>query len=43
MKPSETKQNIINIIKQYSIESGIPLQFLEKDVYAMKILALLSK
>jgi predicted nucleotidyltransferase component of viral defense system len=43
MKPSETKKNIINIIKQYSIETGIPLPFIEKDIYAVKILSILSE
>ena len=43
MKPSETKKNIINIIKQYSVETGIPLPFIEKDIYAVKILSILSE
>ena len=43
MKQSETKRNITNIIKQYSVETGIPLQFIEKDIYAVKILSVLAK
>ena len=43
MKQSETKKNIINILKQFSVETGIPLQFIEKDIYVLKVLSVLSK
>ena len=43
MKQSEIKKNITNIIKQYSIETGIPSQFIEKDIYVVKILSILSE
>lgn len=42
MKQYEIKKNITDIIKQYSIETGIPLQFIEKDIYVVKILSILS-
>lgn len=42
MKQYETKKNITDIIRQFSIETGIPLQFVEKDIYVIKILSILS-
>jgi len=43
MKPSETKKNIISIIKDYSQEFGIAPQFVEKDYYVVKVLSEISK
>lgn len=42
MKPSETKKNITDIIRQYSLETGIPEAFVEKDVFVLKVLSVLS-
>ena len=43
MKQSEIRKDITGIIKQYSIETGIPLPFIEKDIYTVKILSILSE
>ena len=43
MKPSETKKNIINIVKDFSQEFGIAPQFVEKDYYVVKVLSEISK
>lgn len=43
MKQSETKKNIIDIINHYSLSTNIPPQFIEKDIYVVKVLAVLSK
>lgn len=43
MKQSETKQNITNIIEEYSQEFGIAPQFVEKDFYVTKILSEISE
>lgn len=42
MKQSETKTNITDIIRQYSLATGIPETFLEKDIYVLKVLSALS-
>lgn len=43
MKQSETKTDIINLINSYSREFGIAPQFVEKDIYVVKVLSALSK
>ncbi|MFA7658525.1 MAG: nucleotidyl transferase AbiEii/AbiGii toxin family protein [Candidatus Gastranaerophilaceae bacterium] len=43
MKQSETKTDIINLISNYSREFGIAPQFVEKDIYVVKVLSALSK
>lgn len=43
MKQSETKTDIINLISSYSREFGIAPQFVEKDIYVVKVLSELSK
>ncbi|MDD3436392.1 MAG: nucleotidyl transferase AbiEii/AbiGii toxin family protein [Candidatus Gastranaerophilales bacterium] len=43
MKRSETKTDIINLISSYSREFGIAPQFVEKDIYVVKVLSELSK
>ena len=43
MKPSETKKDIINIVKDYSQEFGIAPHFVEKDYYVVKVLSETSK
>lgn len=42
MKQSEIKTNIIDIIRQYSLATGIPEAFVEKDIYVLKVLSVLS-
>ena len=42
MKQSETKTNIIDIIRQYSLATGIPETFVEKDIYVLKVLSVLA-
>lgn len=42
MKQSETKTNITDIIRQYSLTTGIPEAFVEKDIYVLKVLSILS-
>jgi len=41
MKQLETRKDITKLINQYSLETKIPVQFIEKDVYVVKVLALL--
>ena len=43
MKPSETKKNITNIVKDYSQDFGIAPHFVEKDYYVVKVLSEISK
>lgn len=43
MKQSEIKKNITNIIKDYSQEFGVPIQFVEKDYYVVRVLSEISK
>lgn len=43
MKQSETKTNITDIIRQYSLITGIPENFIEKDIYVLKVLSIISK
>ena len=42
MKQSETKINITDIIRQYSLSTNIPAQFIEKDYFVVKVLAILE-
>ena len=42
MKQLETKKNITDIIKQYSLSTNIPPQFIEKDYFVVKVLAVLE-
>jgi len=43
MKQLETRKDITKLINQYSLETNTPAQFIEKDVYVVKVLTLLSK
>ena len=43
MKQSEIKKNITNIINDYSQEFGVPIQFVEKDYYVVRVLSEISK
>ena len=42
MKQLEIKKNITDIIKQYSLSTNIPPQFIEKDYFVVKVLAALE-
>lgn len=42
MKQSETKTNITDIIRQFSLATGIPEAFVEKDIYVLKVLSVLA-
>jgi predicted nucleotidyltransferase component of viral defense system len=42
MKQSETKKDIIDLVKQYSLSTNIPVQFVEKDIYVVEVLSILA-
>lgn len=42
MKQSETKINITSIIREFSLTTGIPEAFIEKDIYVLKVLSTLA-